>query len=239
MHTVGLVHTVCCKPRTGLCWAWAGSTCHCVCVVMSLYAWFWCRLGVEEVESEEEGEEDEGSHEQAAKLPPEGNPPVNNLDSNGVCPDPHSSEVSSSLVSPPACHPPQEDKREPSDPVQQSNCVTSSHGEGSCAVEQEHIGSGHNSEEQLSSTVIEEPHTSLGATTKCSQTGGEEDVNWTDFSSAHDLESLGRDKLKAVSVSLGLKCGGTLQQLAARVFSTVGKERQEWDPSILAKPTKR
>ena len=61
----------------------------------------------------------------------------------------------------------------------------------------------------------------------------------TIYSSAKDLESVGPDVLKSVLQSLGLKCGGTLQQRAERLFSTSGKEREEWDPQILAKPSKR
>ena len=61
----------------------------------------------------------------------------------------------------------------------------------------------------------------------------------TMYSSAKDLESVGPDVLKSVLQSLGLKCGGTLQQRAERLFSTNGKEREEWDPQILAKPNKR
>ena len=86
--------------------------------------------------------------------------------------------------------------------------------------------------------ATEEPCPSQCAATEHLEAEEGEEVNWREFSSARDLEGLGRSKLKAISVSLGLKCGGTLQQLAARVFSTMGKEREEWDPHILAKPVK-
>lgn len=44
--------------------------------------------------------------------------------------------------------------------------------------------------------------------------------------------------MTAISVSLGLKYGGALEQLAVRAFFTVGKEREEWNPYIHAKPVK-
>ena len=195
-----------------------------------------CRLGVEEAESDEEVEsEDDGSVEQAAVLPPQEGPPTSSLGSNGVYPEPHSGAVSSDTVSPTECPTTQGDERQPTVPVDQSQCVSNSSGEGTRAVEQEHSGSDHNSE---SLPAMEEPRPSQCATTECVEAEEGEDVDLREFTSAHDLESLGRDKLKAISLSLGLKCGGTLQQLAARVFSTVGKERGEWDPHVLAKPVK-
>lgn len=194
---------------------------------------------MEEAESDEEVEsEDDGSGEQAAVLPPQEGPPASSLGSNGVCPEPHSGGVSSDTVSPPECPTTQVDERQPTLPVDQSQCVLNSSDEGTHAVEQEHSGSGHNSEEQQSLPAMEEPCSSQCATTERMQAEEGEDVDLREFASAHDLEGLGRGKLKAISLSLGLKCGGTLQQLAARVFSTVGKERGEWDPHILAKPVK-
>ena len=38
--------------------------------------------------------------------------------------------------------------------------------------------------------------------------------------------------------SLGLKCGGTLQERAARLFSTKGKSLEDLDPSLFAKAGK-
>lgn len=38
--------------------------------------------------------------------------------------------------------------------------------------------------------------------------------------------------------SLGLKCGGTLQERAQRLFSTKGKSLEELDPSLFAKAGK-
>ena len=46
---------------------------------------------------------------------------------------------------------------------------------------------------------------------------------WTDpFSSWEELASLGLDRLKSALMALGLKCGGTLEERAQRLFSTKG-----------------
>ncbi|XP_078593256.1 splicing regulator SDE2-like [Branchiostoma floridae x Branchiostoma japonicum] len=65
-----------------------------------------------------------------------------------------------------------------------------------------------------------------------------ETVDLSDYSSAGELESLGLDRLKAGLLALGLKCGGTLQERAARLFSVKGLERHQYDPALLAKPSK-
>ncbi|GAB0088798.1 Splicing factor 3A subunit 3 [Sergentomyia squamirostris] len=53
------------------------------------------------------------------------------------------------------------------------------------------------------------------------------------FSSWEELASLGLDRLKSALMALGLKCGGTLEERAQRLFSTKGK--QNFDPTMLAK----
>lgn len=53
------------------------------------------------------------------------------------------------------------------------------------------------------------------------------------FSSWEELASLGLDRLKSALMALGLKCGGTLEERAQRLFSTKGKT--EVDPQLLAK----
>lgn len=55
------------------------------------------------------------------------------------------------------------------------------------------------------------------------------------FSSAEELASLGLDRLKSALMALGLKCGGTLEERAHRLFSTKGKMLRELDPSLFAK----
>ncbi|KAG9462785.1 hypothetical protein GDO78_023150 [Eleutherodactylus coqui] len=58
------------------------------------------------------------------------------------------------------------------------------------------------------------------------------------FTSASELEALGLEKLKVELMALSLKCGGTLQERAARLFSVRGLTREQIDPSLFAKPSK-
>ncbi|KAK7601177.1 hypothetical protein V9T40_008618 [Parthenolecanium corni] len=54
------------------------------------------------------------------------------------------------------------------------------------------------------------------------------------FSSWEELASLGLDRLKSALLALGLKCGGTLEERAERLFSTKGKS--DLDPNLMSKP---
>ncbi|XP_053568594.1 splicing regulator SDE2 [Bombina bombina] len=58
------------------------------------------------------------------------------------------------------------------------------------------------------------------------------------FQSAAELETLGLEKLKLELMALGLKCGGTLQERAERLYSVRGLSRDQIDPSLFAKPAK-
>lgn len=55
------------------------------------------------------------------------------------------------------------------------------------------------------------------------------------FSSPEELASLGLDRLKSALMALGIKCGGTLEERAQRLFSTKGK--RNIDSSLMAKKT--
>ncbi|XP_065911893.1 splicing factor 3A subunit 3-like [Dysidea avara] len=55
------------------------------------------------------------------------------------------------------------------------------------------------------------------------------------FSSSEELMSLGLDRLKSALMALGLKCGGTLEQRAKRLFSTKGKPLDTLDSSMFVK----
>ncbi|XP_001606271.1 splicing factor 3A subunit 3 [Nasonia vitripennis] len=57
------------------------------------------------------------------------------------------------------------------------------------------------------------------------------------FSSWEELASLGLDRLKSALMALGLKCGGTLEERAQRLFSTKGEA--SLDPNLLAKKKQR
>ncbi|KAI1294781.1 Splicing factor 3A subunit 3 [Halotydeus destructor] len=55
------------------------------------------------------------------------------------------------------------------------------------------------------------------------------------FSSCDELASLGLDRLKSALMALGLKCGGTLEDRAQRLWSTKDKQLDELDPSLFVK----
>lgn len=57
------------------------------------------------------------------------------------------------------------------------------------------------------------------------------------FSSWEELASLGLDRLKSALMALGLKCGGTLEERAQRLFSTKGES--SLDPNLLAKKQRK
>lgn len=52
------------------------------------------------------------------------------------------------------------------------------------------------------------------------------------------LEALGLDVLKKELRSRGLKCGGTLQERAARLFSIRGRSQEQIEPGLLAKASR-
>merc|ERR1719187_1469711 len=55
------------------------------------------------------------------------------------------------------------------------------------------------------------------------------------FTTAEELAGLGLDRLKSGLVALGLKCGGTLQERAQRLFLTKGKNLSELNKDLFAK----
>uniref|UniRef100_A0A8C5LYD5 Splicing factor 3a subunit 3 n=1 Tax=Leptobrachium leishanense TaxID=445787 RepID=A0A8C5LYD5_9ANUR len=58
------------------------------------------------------------------------------------------------------------------------------------------------------------------------------------FSSWEELASLGLDRLKSALMALGLKCGGTLEERAQRLFGTKGKSLESLDTALFAKNPK-
>lgn len=63
-------------------------------------------------------------------------------------------------------------------------------------------------------------------------------LDLSSISSVEQLECLGLDVLKEELMRRGLKCGGTLTERAARLFSVRGLTRDQIDPALLAKPGK-
>lgn len=57
-------------------------------------------------------------------------------------------------------------------------------------------------------------------------------------SGVEQLEALGLEQLKKELMERGMKCGGTLQERAARLFSIRGLTPDQIDPALLAKPSK-
>lgn len=55
------------------------------------------------------------------------------------------------------------------------------------------------------------------------------------FSSWEDLAALGLNRLKSALMALGLKCGGTQEERAQRLFATKDKQLSEISPSLFAK----
>uniref|UniRef100_A0ACD5VIB3 Uncharacterized protein n=1 Tax=Avena sativa TaxID=4498 RepID=A0ACD5VIB3_AVESA len=64
----------------------------------------------------------------------------------------------------------------------------------------------------------------------------EKPVDLTTFSSAAELEALGMEKLKLELQTRGLKCGGTLQERAARLFLLKTTPLDKLPKKLLAKP---
>ncbi|NWX86015.1 SDE2 regulator, partial [Nothoprocta pentlandii] len=74
--------------------------------------------------------------------------------------------------------------------------------------------------------------------TKQLQNSEVEGLDLMAFSTASEMEVLGFEKLKLELMARGLKCGGTLQERATRLFSVRGLSRDQIDPALFAKPSK-
>ncbi|XP_025092277.1 replication stress response regulator SDE2-like isoform X2 [Pomacea canaliculata] len=71
-----------------------------------------------------------------------------------------------------------------------------------------------------------------------SQTDVNHSVVLENVSSAKELEALGLDRLKIELMARGLKCGGTVQERALRLYSVKGLSSDQINPALLARPTK-
>lgn len=60
-------------------------------------------------------------------------------------------------------------------------------------------------------------------------------LNLDEYTSVEQLEELGLDRLKGALMAIGIKCGGTLQERAARLFSLKGIQPEDYPPKLLAK----
>jgi len=66
-----------------------------------------------------------------------------------------------------------------------------------------------------------------------------ESLELDNYDTAQDLEQVGLEVLKAALMCRGLKCGGTLQQRAERLFSVKGLSQDGIPPSLFAKPLRK
>jgi len=55
------------------------------------------------------------------------------------------------------------------------------------------------------------------------------------YETVESLLVLGLENLKLALMALGLKCGGTAEERAVRLWSIRGKDKQEWDKTLFAK----
>ncbi|XP_036421098.1 replication stress response regulator SDE2 isoform X2 [Colossoma macropomum] len=74
--------------------------------------------------------------------------------------------------------------------------------------------------------------------TQAAQPASEGPLDLLSVNGVEDLEALGLERLKAELMQRGMKCGGTLQERAARLFSVRGLSPDQIDPALLAKPSK-
>jgi hypothetical protein len=63
-------------------------------------------------------------------------------------------------------------------------------------------------------------------------------VDLLSYVSVDKFEALGLDVLKAILMARGMKCGGTLQQRAERLWAVRGVPKDQIDSSLLARPQK-
>lgn len=71
------------------------------------------------------------------------------------------------------------------------------------------------------------------------QAAPHEPVELAQYSSAAELEALGLERLKAELQRLGLKCGGSLADRAARLFLLKHTPLSQLDKKHLTKPPKK
>ncbi|VDM27843.1 unnamed protein product [Hydatigera taeniaeformis] len=57
-------------------------------------------------------------------------------------------------------------------------------------------------------------------------------LDLTPFRQAEELASLGLDRLKSALLALGLKCGGTLEERAQRLWATKGRALEDLPPEF-------
>ncbi|XP_066509813.1 splicing regulator SDE2 isoform X2 [Hoplias malabaricus] len=138
---------------------------------------------------------------------------------------------SSSSSSPAPCLPQHSEEKEAEEeqPTVEANTQNNSNGqetEKSIVTKTEDMGE---SQSCPADNIVKQPIETV-------QTEG--DLNLLSVNCVEDLEVLGLERLKAELLQRGMKCGGTLQERAARLFSVRGLNPEQIDPAFLAKPSK-
>lgn len=136
--------------------------------------------------------------------------------------------------------------------VETENTREKKEAEGREPLEKEAAGGGQNTEQETKETTDgeraakgapgEDRENIAVARLAASQSGNtdisQETLDLLAISSVAEMELLGLEKLKCELMARGLKCGGTLQERAARLFSVRGLAKEQIDPALFAKPSK-
>ncbi|KAE8726820.1 Autophagy 6 isoform 1 [Hibiscus syriacus] len=96
------------------------------------------------------------------------------------------------------------------------------------------VGSELNNEVNCSSKPESEVHKET-VVSNANITEPEKPLNFNDFNSSEEMEALGLERLKSELLARGLKCGGTLQERAARLFLLKSTPFDKLPKKLLAK----
>lgn len=108
-----------------------------------------------------------------------------------------------------------------------------------CAVVSDGDSSSRGQPEQKHTLLSSMPPPTSSSNRKESQSNGEyKPVDLDQYPRAEELEPLGLEHLKVELTRRGLKCGGTLEERAQRLFSIKGLASDGINPKLLAKPAK-
>ncbi|KAK7471501.1 hypothetical protein BaRGS_00035840 [Batillaria attramentaria] len=93
-------------------------------------------------------------------------------------------------------------------------------------------------QEQKHSLLSSLPAPAKSSSIEKSSDGDMGPIDLDQYSSADELEPLGLEHLKVELMRRGLKCGGTIEERAQRLFSIKGLSPDQINPKLLAKPAK-
>ncbi|XP_026092135.1 splicing regulator SDE2 [Carassius auratus] len=191
---------------------------------------FWTGLGgPEDMGSSDEGSEDSDSEASpstsGASCSSDVPKPVVPPSATRADPQDQPSSTSSSSSQSPA----------PSSPTQVEEEEVQKEAEKECTAETSQNAS--TEEDKSQDAPTEAP--SSPAETSQAQEEVEEPLDLLSVSGPEQLEALGLERLKKELMERGMKCGGTLQERAARLFSVKGLSPDQIDPALLATKGKK